>query len=156
MKLKDKTAIITGSRRGIGRAIALALAGEGANVVVSDISEEDCLKVVSEIDLAGGRAIAMKCDVSVKAEVQDMIARTIAEFGKVDILVNNAMQSTIKPFVRLTEEEWSLVLDVNLKGAFLCSQAAARNMMRNGWGRIINIASVSSGGGGGCAPLMAH
>jgi NAD(P)-dependent dehydrogenase (short-subunit alcohol dehydrogenase family) len=76
----------------------------------------------------------------------DMVNRTIAEFGKVDILVNNAMVSNFKPFVRITEEEWDRTLDVNLKGAFLCSQAVARNMIKNGWGRIINIASVSSGG----------
>lgn len=156
MKLKGKTAIVTGSRRGIGRAIALALAKEGASVVVSDISQEDCQAVVSQIEAGGGKALAVKCDVSVKQEVQDMVARTIAEFGRVDILVNNAMYTTVRPFVRLTEEEWDRTLDVNLKGAFLCSQAAARNMIKNGGGRIINIASVSSGGSGGLAPLMAH
>ncbi len=156
MKLMEKTAIVTGSRRGIGRAIGKALAKEGANVVVSDINLEDCQKVVDEIKSSGGKAIAIKCDVSVKAEVQEMVARTIAEFGKVDILVNNAMTITMKPFVRLTEEEWDRAIDVNLKGAFLCSQAAAKNMIKNGWGRIINIASVSSGGAGGTAPLMAH
>lgn len=156
MRLLDKTAIVTGSRRGIGRAIAQALAKEGANVVVSDINLEDCQLVVDGIKSAGGKALAIKCDVSVKAEVQEMVARTVAEFGKVDILVNNAMYSTIKPFVRLSEEDWDRVMDVNLKGPFLCSQAVARNMIKNGWGRIINIASVSSGGEGGCAPLMAH
>ena len=156
MKLKDKTAIVTGSRRGIGKAIALALAKEGANIIVSDINLEDCQAVVDEIKSARGKALAIKCDVSVKAEVQEMVARTIHEFGKVDILVNNAMTITMKPFWRITEEEWDRVIDVNLKGAFLCSQAVVKNMIKNGWGRIINIASVSSGGSGGCAPLMAH
>jgi 3-oxoacyl-[acyl-carrier protein] reductase len=156
MKLQGKTAIVTGSRRGIGKAIVTALAKEGARVVVSDISQEDCENVAAEITASGGTALAIKCDVSIKSEVQEMVAKTIAEFGQVDILVNNAMTSTIKPFVRLSEEEWDRVIDVNLKGAFLCSQAAAKSMIKNGWGRIINIASVSSGGSGGCAPLMAH
>lgn len=156
MRLKGKSAIVTGSRRGIGKAIAMALAKEGARVVVSDISLEDCQMVVDEISRQGGEALAIKCDVSLKTEVLEMVNQTISKFGKVDILVNNAMYSTIKPFVRLTEEEWDKAINVNLKGAFLCSQAAARNMIKNGWGRIINIASVSSGGAGGCAPLLAH
>lgn len=156
MRLANRTAIVTGSRRGIGRAIALALAAEGAGVVVTDISQDDCQKVVDEIKAAGGRALAMKCDVSVKAEVQALVAATIKEFGKIDILVNNAMYSYIGPFWRMPEEEWDRTLDVNLKGTFLCSQAVTRNMIKNNWGRIINIASVSSGGsGGGSAPLMA-
>ena len=156
MKLSGKTAIVTGSRRGIGRAIAEALAREGASVVVNDIDLEDCQKVVDGIKAQGGRALAIRCDVTIKADVLEMVSRTIAEFGKVDILVNNAMLSSFKPFVRLSEEEWDRTLAVNLKGAFLCSQAAARNMIKNGWGRIINIASVCSGGAGGASPLLAH
>ncbi len=156
MKLSGKTAIVTGSRRGIGRAIAEALAREGASVVVNDINLEDCQKVVDGIKAQGGQALAVRCDVSIKAEVLEMVSRAIAEFGKVDILVNNAMLSSFKPFVRLSEEEWDRTLAVNLKGAFLCSQAAARNMIKNGWGRIINIASVCSGGAGGASPLLAH
>jgi 3-oxoacyl-[acyl-carrier protein] reductase len=155
MKLAQKTAIVTGSRRGIGRAIARALAHEGANVVVTDINQEDCQGIVDEIKAIGGHALAVKCDVSVKAEVQALVTATIKEYGKIDILVNNAMYSFIGPFWRMSEEEWDRTLDVNLKGAFLCSQGVTRNMIKNGWGRIINIASVSSGGGGGNAPLMA-
>jgi 3-oxoacyl-[acyl-carrier protein] reductase len=156
MKLTKRTAIVTGSRRGIGRAIAIALANEGASVVVTDISQEDCQKVVDDIKATGGQALAMKCDVSLKVEVQALAAAAIKEFGKIDILVNNAMYSYIGPFWRMPEKEWDRTLDVNLKGAFLCSQAVTRNMIKNGWGRIINIASVSSGGsGGGSAPLMA-
>jgi 3-oxoacyl-[acyl-carrier protein] reductase len=155
MKLINKSAIVTGSRRGIGKAIALALAREGAAVVVCDVSQEDCQAVADEIKAAGGRATAIKCDISVKAEVQEMVARTIAEFGRVDILVNNAAYGVIKAFVRLSEEDWDRVYDVNVKGAFLCSQAAAKNMIKNGSGRIISISSVASGGGGGCPPLMA-
>jgi NAD(P)-dependent dehydrogenase (short-subunit alcohol dehydrogenase family) len=155
MRLCGKTAIVTGSRRGIGKAIVLALAAEGAAVIVSDINLEDCQKVADEITAAGGKALAIRCDVSVKAEVQEMVSQTLTEFGKVDILVNNAMTSLLKPFWKISEEEWDRNIDVNLKGAFLCSQAVARTMIKNGWGRIINIASVSSGGGGGAAPMMA-
>jgi NAD(P)-dependent dehydrogenase (short-subunit alcohol dehydrogenase family) len=157
MKLSGRAAIVTGSRRSIGKAIAVALSREGANVVISDIDLDDCQAVVKEIEAAGGKALAIKCDVSVKAEVQDMVAQTIAAFGKVDILVHNAMYTVIKPFWRVTEEEWDRVMDVNLKGAFLCSQAVTKNMIKNQWGRIVNIASVSSGGGGGggaSAPLL--
>jgi 3-oxoacyl-[acyl-carrier protein] reductase len=158
VRLTGKTAIVTGSRRGIGRAIAVALAKEGASVVINDIDQGDCQAVADQIEAAGGKALAIKCDVTIKTEVQDMVARTITAFGKVDILVNNAMYSVIKPFWRTTEEEWDRTLDVNLKGAFLCSQAVTKNMIKNEWGRIINIASVSSGGSGGggaSAPLLA-
>ncbi len=155
MKLTNKTAIVTGSRRGIGKAIAQALAREGASVVITDVSQEECQAVADEINSFGGKALAIKCDISVKTEVQQMFARTIAEFGKVDILVNNAAYGVIKSFVRLTEEEWDRVYDVNVKGAFLCSQLAAKNMIKNGGGRIVSISSVASGGGGGCPPLMA-
>lgn len=155
MRLLNKTAIVTGSRRGIGKAIALALVKEGARVVITDISQEDCQVVADEIAALGVRALAIKCDVSIKAEVQEMVAKTITEFGRVDILVNNAAYGVVKPFVRLTEEEWDRVFAVNVKGTFLCSQAAVKNMIKNGAGRIINISSVASGGGGGAPPLMA-
>jgi len=156
MKLDNKTAIVTGARRGIGRAIALALAKEGANVVVSDISQEDCQKVVTEIEGLGRRGLALKCNVASRAEVEDMVRRTVAEFGKVDILVNNAGIISFKPFLELTDEDWDNTLNVNLKGQFLCARAVAKEMAKNKWGRIINIASISSGGCGIAFPLVAH
>jgi NAD(P)-dependent dehydrogenase (short-subunit alcohol dehydrogenase family) len=156
MRLSDKTAIVTGARRGMGRAIALAMAREGANVVVSDISQEDCQKVVDEIEKLGRKGLALKCDVSSSADVEDMVKRTVAEFGRVDILVNNAGILTFKPFLELTDEDWDKTLNVNLKGQFLCSRAAGRVMIKNKWGRIINIASISSGGCGIAFPLIAH
>ncbi len=156
MKLDNKTAIVTGARRGIGRAIALALAKEGANVVVSDISQEDCQRVVTEIKGLGRRGLALKCNVTSGAEVEDMVRRTVAEFGKVDILVNNAGIITFKPFLELTDEDWDNTLNVNLKGQFLCAQAVAKDMVKNKWGHIINIASISSGGSGIAFPLIAH
>lgn len=156
MRLSGKTAIVTGARRGIGRAIALALAREGANVVVSDISQEDCQKVVHEIEGMGRRGLALKCDVSSSDDVEDMVKRTVAEFGSVGILVNNAGIISFKPFLELTDEDWDKTLNVNLKGQFLCARAAARQMVKNKWGRIINIASISSGGCGIAFPLVAH
>ncbi|HUT96499.1 MAG TPA: SDR family NAD(P)-dependent oxidoreductase [Dehalococcoidales bacterium] len=156
MKLNNKTAIVTGSRRGIGRAIALALAKDGANVTVSDINQEDCQKVVAEIEKMGRKGLAVKCDVSSAPEVEELVKKTVAEFGRLDILVNNAGIISYKPFLELTEEDWDKLLGVNLKGQFLCAQAAAREMIKNNWGRIINIASISSGGCGIAFPLIAH
>lgn len=156
MKLDNKTAIVTGARRGIGRAIALALAKEGANVVVSDISQEDCQTVVTEIEGLGRKGLALKCNVTSRAEVEDMVRRTVAEFGKVDILVNNAGIISFKPFLELTDEDWDNTLNVNLKGQFLCARTVAKEMAKNKWGRIINIASISSGGCGIAFPLIAH
>jgi 3-oxoacyl-[acyl-carrier protein] reductase len=156
MKLIGKTAIVTGARRGMGRAIALALAGEGANVVVSDISQEDCQKVVDKIERLGRKGLAVKCDVSSSSEVEAMVRETVAEFGGVDILVNNAGIISYKPFLELTDEDWDKTLSVNLKGQFLCARAAAREMVKNKRGRIINIASISSGGCGIAFPLIAH
>jgi NAD(P)-dependent dehydrogenase (short-subunit alcohol dehydrogenase family) len=156
MKLDNKTAIVTGARRGIGRATALALAKEEANVVVSDVNQEDCQKVVAEIEGLGKRSLAVKCDVTSRAEVEDMVRRTVAEFGRVDILVNNAGIITFKPFLELTDEDWDNTLNVNLKGQFLCARAVAKEMTKNKWGRIINIASISSGGCGIAFPLIAH
>jgi len=93
----------------------------------------------------GSEGLAVKCDVSKKGEVVAMVAATVEKFGKVDILVNNAGIAPFKPFLELTEEDWDKVLDINLKGQFLCSQAAAREMVKNKWGRIVNITSIASG-----------
>jgi len=156
MRLSGKTAIVTGARRGIGRAIALALAREGANVVVSDISQEDCQKVVDEIEGLKSRGLAVKCDVSSSDDVDNMVKRTVAKFGRVDILINNAGVLSFKPFLELTDEDWDSTLNVNLKGQFFCARAAGRVMVKNKWGRIINIASISSGGCGIAFPFIAH
>jgi NAD(P)-dependent dehydrogenase (short-subunit alcohol dehydrogenase family) len=156
VRLSDKTAIVTGARRGIGRAIALALAGAGANVVVSDISQEDCQKVVNEIERLGRKGLAVKCDVSSGSDVDAMVRKTVAKFGRVDILVNNAGIIAYKPFLELTDDDWDKTLNVNLKGQFLCARAAGKEMVKNKRGRIINIASISSGGCGIAFPLIAH
>jgi len=156
LNLKDKVAIITGARRGMGKSHALTLAKAGAKVVVSDISEEDCQKVVKEIEKEKGEALAVKCDVSKKEEVDNLVKKTIERFGKVDILVNNAGICQFKPFLELTEEEWSRTIDINLKGYFLCAQAAAKEMVKQKSGVIINIASVAMGQQGIGFPNIVH
>jgi NAD(P)-dependent dehydrogenase (short-subunit alcohol dehydrogenase family) len=120
--LKGKVAIITGARRGMGKSHAIALAKKGVKVVVSDISLEDCQKVVEEIKRAGGEAMAIKCDVAKKDQVDEMVKKTIEKWGKIDILVNNAGICQFKPFLELTEEDWDRTLDINLKGYFLCAK----------------------------------
>ncbi len=143
--LKNKVVVITGARRGMGRADALLFAQKGAKVVVSDVSQEDCQKVVDQIEKKGGQAIAVKCDVSKKEEVDNLFRKTIEKFGRVDVLVNNAGICEFKPFIDLTEEEWDRTLNINLKGYFLCSQAAAKEMAKQKSGVIVNIASVAMG-----------
>ena len=155
--LDNKSAIITGARRGIGRGIAMALAEAGADVLVSDIDLADCEKTCREIaEKTGRRAVPFKCDVAKKDEVEAMVAKAVAEFERLDILVNNAGIAPFKPFLELTEEDWDRVLDINLKGQFLCAQAAAREMAKNKWGRIINIASIASGQVGVGFASIAH
>lgn len=157
MDLINKTAIVTGARRGMGRTHALALAKAGAKVVVSDISQEECQLVVDEIKKLGGEAIAVKCDVSKKEEVEAMMAKTVETFGKIDIMVNNAGICQFKPFLDLTEEEWDRTIDINLKGYFFCAQAAAIEMAKQKTGgAIVNIASIAMGQVGVGFPAISH
>jgi len=144
MRLKEKIAIVTGSRRGIGRGIVEAFAKEGANIVVSDIDLEDCKKVVKEIEKKYKiKGLAVKCDVSNKAEVQEMINAAAEKFGRIDIMVNNAGIFIQKPFLDFSEEDWDKIMNINLKSVYLCSQAAAKVMIKNKKGRIINISSIA-------------
>ena len=154
--LKNKVVVITGARRGMGKADALLFAQKGAKVVVSDISQEDCQKVVDQIEKKGGQAIAVKCDVSKKEEVDNLFRKTIEKFGRVDVLVNNAGICEFKPFIDLTEEEWDRTLNINLKGYFLCAQAAAKEMVKQKSGVIVNIASVAMGQLGVGFPNIVH
>ncbi len=143
--LKGKVVVITGARRGMGKADALAFAKNGAKVVLADISKEDCQLVVDEIKKSGGEATAVKCDVSDKKDVEEMIKKAVETYGRVDILVNNAGIVQFKPFLEMTEDDWNKTLDVNLKGYFLCAQAAAKEMVKQKSGAIVNIASVVMG-----------
>lgn len=155
-ELKDKVAIITGARRGMGRSHALLLAKAGAKVVVSDISLEDCQKVVEEIEKQGGEALAIKCDVSKKGEVDEMLRKTIEKWGKIDILVNNAGIAQFVPFLKMTEKDWDRTLDINLKGYFFCAQACTKEMAKQKSGVIINITSVAMGQQGVGFPNIVH
>jgi len=156
MKLEGKTAMVTGAQRGIGRACALALAREGAAVAITDLNPEGCQAVAREVQGENGKALALRCDVTSKAEVDASVAAAVREFGHLDVLVNNAGIAIFKPFLEVTEAEWDTTLAVNLKGQFLCAQAAAREMVKGHWGRIINIASVASGQAGIGFPSLAH
>ena len=143
MKLIGKTALVTGASRGIGREIALELARQGANVVVNYAgSEAKAYEVVEEIKGIGREAIAIQCDVSNNESVTDMVKATIDHFGKIDILVNNAGITRDNLLMRMKENEWDDVININLKGVFLCTKAVTRQMMKQRNGRIINISSV--------------
>lgn len=154
--LKNKVVLITGARRGMGKSHAIALAKQGAKVVVTDINQDDCQKVVDEIKNFNGEAIAFKLDVSNKSEVDSVVAEIVKKFGQLDILINNAGIVQFKPFLELSEEDWDKTIDINLKGEFLCAQAAARVMKEKGGGVIVNIASVAMGQQGIGMPNIAH
>ena len=140
--LKGKVAIVTGAGQGIGKGIAFALAVEGCSVVVSDVNEESCTAVVSEIEALGAKAFAVRCDVSSAQEVAALFAKTKERFGQLDVLVNNAGIYPFLPFESMEESDWDRVIDVNLKSVFLCSKEAAK-MLPDG-GRIVTVSSIAS------------
>jgi NAD(P)-dependent dehydrogenase (short-subunit alcohol dehydrogenase family) len=140
--LKDKTVIVTGASQGIGESIALGMAEAGANVVLAARSVDKLDTVATKIEAIGGSCIKVKTDVQKSEDIDAMVQATVNEFGTVDCLVNNAGINLVKPALDISEEEWDTVIDTNLKGYFLCSQAAGRVMMKNGGGSIINNASV--------------
>lgn len=143
MKLEGKVALVTGASRGIGREIALELARQGADVAVNySGSEERANQVVAEIKEMGRHAISIQCDVSNTESVANMVKETIDTFGKLDILVNNAGITKDNLLMRMKEDEWDDVININLKGVFLCTKAVTRQMMKQRSGRIINISSI--------------
>ncbi len=147
-ELKDKIALVTGARQGMGRSHALVLAGQGAKVVVTNRTIEGCQEVVDEIVSKDGKALCFGMDVANKAEIDQVFDEVIKKYGRLDILVNNAGIYVPKPALEITEEEWDKMTDINLKGEFFCAQRAAKEMIKNKWGRIINISSIASGGTG--------
>jgi NAD(P)-dependent dehydrogenase (short-subunit alcohol dehydrogenase family) len=144
MELKDKIAVITGAGYGIGRGIAQRFAEEGADVVVAYGHNADKARETAKlVQDAGRQALMVQCDVTQSAQVNAMVSRTTAEFGRIDILINNAGIARITPFLEISEQEWDYLIDVDLKGPFLCTQAVAREMAKAGYGgKIINIGSV--------------
>lgn len=143
MVLDGKVAIVTGSSRGIGKAIALKLAQKGAKVVVNYAgSQAAAEEVVATIKNAGGEAFSFKADVSVETEVNELIKATSEAFGKIDILVNNAGITKDNLLMRMKEADWDAVLNTNLKGVYLCTKAVIKPMMKQRYGKIINITSV--------------
>ncbi|RLE13294.1 3-oxoacyl-ACP reductase [Candidatus Aerophobetes bacterium] len=143
MRLKDKKAAVTGAARGIGRAIALKLAREGADVIVADINLEGVQKVAEEIKNMGRKAVDLKVDVSIKEEAEKIINTAKDELGRLDILVNNAGINRDAMLHKMSDEDWEKVLAVDLTGVFFCTRAAAKLMRDQGYGRIINISSAS-------------
>lgn len=142
MLLTDKVAVVTGASRGIGRCIALALAAQGADLVVAARSLQPLQQLVAEIEALGRKAIAVRADAAVTEDAQKLIAAAAETFGRVDILINNAGITRDGLLLRMKDEDWDAVLDTNLKGAFLLSRAAAKLMSKQRSGRIINISSV--------------
>jgi len=145
MQLKNKVALVTGSSSGIGKGIAIGFAKEGAKIIINHYrNEKEAKKVVKTIKEIGSSAIAIDADVSIKEEVNNLVNTGWEKFGKIDILVNNAGIVHTTPFLEIKEEEWDRIINVNLKGAFLCGQIVAQRMVKNGIkGKIINISSVN-------------
>jgi 3-oxoacyl-[acyl-carrier protein] reductase len=139
---KDRVAVVTGASRGIGRSISLALAAQGATIVAVDMDQAATDAIVAELQAAGTKALAVVGNVTVPADVERMIDAATEAFGRVDILVNNAGITRDGLLMRMKDEDWDAVLNVNLKGAFLCTRAAFKVMSKQRYGRIINIASV--------------
>lgn len=137
----DKVAMVTGAASGIGREIALALAREGARVAVVDVNEAGARDTVAAIERQGGQACSHRADVTRKAEIDATVAELVARWGSVHILVNNAGWDKVEPFIRSTEETWEKILAINLKGPIICTRAVLDSMIKQEYGKIINIAS---------------
>lgn len=144
--LSDKIALITGSAAGIGRAIALSFAENGANVVINDIDESGGVMVAKEIEAIGGKSLFMKADVTEQEQVNDMVTHIMEKYGRIDILVNNAGINVAKegrhPVYEFSEADWHRVIDVDLNGVFYCSKAVTKHMVEQKSGKVINISSI--------------
>ena len=142
MRLQDRIAIVTGAASGNGRALAVGMAREGAHVVIADVNQQGAEGTAQEVATLGRQTLALNTDVSKVGDIEAMVRAATERFGRIDILINNAGVIVRQPMLEITEETWDRILDINLKGVFFCTQAAARVMVRQGKGKIINIASV--------------
>lgn len=154
-RLEGRVAFVTGSGRGIGAATALRMAEEGARVVLADIDAEGCREVLAELDRLGSQGLVAPCNVTESAEVQAAVDQTISQFGRLDILVNNAGVTRDNLLFKMSDDDWETVMNVHLKGAFLCSRAAQAHMVKQGYGRIISLSSASALGNRGQANYSA-
>lgn len=155
MRLKDRVALITGAGRGIGEAIARRFAAEGAIVVASDVMEENITKLTGELNAQGFKTMAIPVNVTNKNEVDSMVQKVVSNYGRLEILVNNAAINRDALTKKMTEEQWDMVINVNLKGSFLCAKAAAEPMMEQKYGKINNTASIGALGNIGQANYAA-
>ena len=155
MRLKGKVALITGGGSGIGEATVLKFSEEGAKVVINDVDADNANNVAKKVKSKGGEALVCIADVCKKSDVENMIKQTLKQFGKLDILVNNAGINRDSFVKKMSEEQWDKVIDINLKGTFLCAQAALVPMMEQKSGRIINTASIGALGNLGQANYSA-
>ncbi len=144
MRLKKQVAIVTGAGQGIGRAVALTLAREGATVVVNDIDLEKAEKVAEEVSAQGGQALPVQADVSKAKDVDILVKKALDSYKRVDILVNNAGVAKMTRFLELTEAEWDRTMNINIKGQFLCSKAVIAQMIKQKRGKIVNVASLAA------------
>jgi meso-butanediol dehydrogenase/(S,S)-butanediol dehydrogenase/diacetyl reductase len=143
MRLAGKVAIVTGAAQGIGKGIALAFAREGAKVVAVDLNVEGLQATVKELEALGGKCVPVKTDVSKRAEVRQLVEKTVSELGRIDVLVNNAGRAAFQPLMEITDEDWDRILDTNAKGVFICIQEVARQMIKQKSGKIINASSIA-------------
>lgn len=144
----DKVALVTGSARGIGLAIAEAFANEGATLVLNDINKEQLQKSLERISRLSPRSTSYVCDISRKSQVSEMVEKIVSELGRIDILVNNAGIGTPTSFLEISEDEWDRVMNINLKGAFLVTQQVVKQMIKQKYGRVVMVSSLSGKMGG--------
>lgn len=155
MRLKNKVALITGGGSGIGEATVLRFSEEGAKIVINDVNAEDADKVAKKVKENGCEVLVCIADVTNKNDIEDMLNKTIEKFGRLDILVNNAGINRDSFVKKMSEEQWDKVIEINLKGTFLCAQAALGQMIKQNYGRIINTASIGALGNIGQANYSA-
>jgi NAD(P)-dependent dehydrogenase (short-subunit alcohol dehydrogenase family) len=143
--LTGKVAIITGGYQGLGRGIAEGLAEAGSDVVMCARNYDRCAEACSEIAKLGGKTLPIRCDISKSEEVKKLVSETVNEMGKIDILVNNAgVGGSEKPIIEMSDEDWDHAVDIDLRGAFLCTREAAKEMIKQGGGKIINVSSIAA------------